>query len=300
MEKIKGILLVALGAASYGVLATFVKVAHGEGFHTSEMSFSQFLLGFICLFIFNLFGKKEKSAPAVADKKAWVKLVIAGSSLGLTSSFYYLSVQYLPVSVCIILLMQTIWMGVIVEWAITRQAPETKKIVAALIVIAGTLLATNIFDTKVVFNTRGLLFGLLAALSYTISMYSSNKIAPNLPAVKRSMYLVLGGLLAIVIFWNTTLLQEFSFAVILKWGAFLSIFGTILPPLLFTKGLPKIGIGLGSIVSSVEIPVSILFAHFIIHETVLPIQWAGVALIISAIVAMNLKFKKGVDSGRRV
>ena len=292
MEKVKGVLLVALGAASYGVLATFVKVAHGQGFHTSEMSFSQFLLGFICLFIFNLFRKKEKAAAPETDGKAWIKLVVAGSSLGLTSSFYYLSVQYLPVSVCIILLMQTIWMGVILEWLLNRHAPEPKKMIAALVVIAGTLLATNIFDTRVVFNPWGLLFGLLAALSYTISMYSSNKIAPNLPVVKRSMYLVLGGLIAIVIFWNTRLLQEFSFAVILKWGAFLSIFGTILPPLLFTKGLPKIGIGLGSIVSSVEIPVSILFAHFILYETVLPIQWAGVALIISAIAGMNLKFKK--------
>ncbi|MDN5284505.1 MAG: Threonine/homoserine efflux transporter RhtA [Mucilaginibacter sp.] len=291
MEKVKGILLVALGAASYGVLATFVKLAHGQGYHTSEISFSQFLLGFICLFIFNLFRRKEKTATSAADSKAWIKLVIAGSSLGLTSSFYYLSVQYLPVSVCIILLMQTIWMGVILEWALTRQAPEPKNMIAALIVIAGTLLATNIFDTTVVFNPRGLLFGLLAALSYTVSMYSSNKIAPNLPAVKRSMYLVLGGLIAIVIFWNTTLLREFNFAVVLKWGVFLSVFGTIVPPLLFTKGLPKIGIGLGSIVSSVEIPVSILFAHFILSETVLPVQWAGVALIISAIAAMNLRFK---------
>ncbi|MEZ2337249.1 EamA family transporter [Mucilaginibacter sp. RCC_168] len=63
----------------------------------------------------------------------------------------------------------------------------------------------------------------------------------------------------------------------------MALFGTILPPLLFTKGLPKTGIGLGSIVSSVEIPESILFAHFILNESVTPIQWVGVALIIMAL-----------------
>jgi drug/metabolite transporter (DMT)-like permease len=298
MEKIKGILLVALGAASYGILATFVKVAHGQGYHTSEISFAQFIIGFACLFILNQFRKKEPVSPSANKDKSWIKLMLAGTSLGLTSSFYYLAVQYLPVSVCIILLMQTIWMGIVLEWAITKQMPEGKKIIAAFIVIAGTLLATNIFDTRVVFNSRGLLFGILAALSYTVSMYSSNKIAPDLPAVKRSMYLVFGGLVAIIIFWNVTLIHEFNFSVIWRWGIFLALFCTILPPLLFTKGLPKIGIGLGSIISSVEIPVSILFAHFIIHETVLPIQWAGVTLIISAIVAMNLKFKNAVDASR--
>ncbi|SDQ00812.1 Permease of the drug/metabolite transporter (DMT) superfamily [Mucilaginibacter sp. OK268] len=291
MEKLRGILLVALGAASYGVLATFVKVAHGEGYHTGEITFSQFFIGFVVLLIMGLFGKKQKEATPAGDKNPQLKMLLAGTSLGLTSTFYYLSVQYLPVSVCIILLMQTVWMGIILEWVLTRQAPEGRKIIAALIVIAGTLLATNIFDTRVAFNVRGLIFGLLSAMSYTVAMYSSNKVALHLPGVKRSMYLVLGGLIAIAIFWNVELIQHFNFSVIWKWGAFLALFGTILPPLLFTKGLPKTGIGLGSIVSSVEIPVSILFAHFILNESVLPIQWAGVALIIMAIAAMNLRFK---------
>ncbi|WP_183561950.1 EamA family transporter [Mucilaginibacter sp. SP1R1] len=293
MQKIKGMLLVALGAASYGVLATFVKVAHGQGYHTGEITFAQFFIGFVCLLIINLLRKKERAAAAAAvDRWALPKLVLAGTSLGLTSTFYYLSVQYLPVSVCIILLMQTVWMGIILEWVLSRQLPETKKIIAGIIVIAGTLLATNIFDAQLTFNWRGLLFGFLAAMSYTVAMYSSNKIAVHLPAVKRSMYLILGGLIAIVLFWNTDLFYHFNISVIWKWGAFLALFGTILPPLLFTAGLPKTGIGLGSIVSSVEIPVSILFARFILDETVLAIQWAGVLLIIVAIAGMNLKYKR--------
>src|SRR5882757_9391264 len=102
MEKIRGILLVALGAASYGILATFVKVAHGQGYHTSEISLAQIIIGFACLFILNMFRKKGQVTPMAGNGKPWIKLMLAGTSLGLTSSFYYLAVQYLPVSVCII------------------------------------------------------------------------------------------------------------------------------------------------------------------------------------------------------
>jgi hypothetical protein len=37
--------------------------------------------------------------------------MLAGTSLGMTSVFYYLTVKYIPVSIGIVLLMQTVWMG---------------------------------------------------------------------------------------------------------------------------------------------------------------------------------------------
>ena len=81
--------------------------------------------------------------------------------------------------------------------------------------------------------------------------------------------------------------RPFNFEIFIKWGLILSIFGTIIPPLLLTAGFPKTGIGLGSIVSSLELPVSVMMAYFILDESVLPIQWLGILLILTAIVIMN-------------
>ena len=81
----------------------------------------------------------------------------------------------------------------------------------------------------------------------------------------------------------------------LKWGIFLALFGTIIPPMLMNAGFPITGIGLGSIVSALELPVSVLMAFIILNETVLTSQWIGIILIILAIVLMNVKlpfFKK--------
>lgn len=292
MKKITGVLLVGAGACSYGLLATVVKYVYGFGAHTSILNLSQFLLGFIILCLLTIKKKKPDQKEASSNKKSITKLIIYGSSLGFTSIFYYISIQYIPVSVGIILLMQTIWMGVILEAVLGKTRIERTKLIGGFIVIAGTLLATNIFKSQINLDIKGVGFGILAAICYTISMYASNSISLELSSVQRSKYLVLGGLIAIILFWNIQIIQHFDLVIMLKWGTFLALFGTIIPPLLFTKGMPITGVGLGSILGAVEIPVSILSAHIILDEKIELIQWIGVLTILISVVIINSKSLK--------
>jgi len=290
---LKGSILVALGASSYGMLATFVKMAYTEGFTTAEVTLSQFSLGFLGLLILTLFSKKTVVAnPPDSNSKSILKLLTAGISMGLTSICYYKSVQYLPVSVGIVLLMQTVWMGVILEIILHRKAPGWRKIIAVVIILFGTVLATNLLKESIEINWIGIGWGLLAAVSYTASVYASNSVSLHLPSLKRSLFLILGGLLTISIIFHASINPQFSFDIFLRWGLFLSLFGTILPPLLFTKGMPLTGMGLGAIIAAVEIPVSVMMAHVILGEVVNPAQWTGIVLILFAVVLMNLKRKQ--------
>ena len=58
---------------------------------------------------------------------------------------------------------------------------------------------------------------------------------------------------------------------------------------MFNKGFPIIGIGLGSILTAIEIPVSILSANWLLDEQLKMIQWLGVAIIIMAVVIINYR-----------
>ncbi|WP_316841669.1 DMT family transporter [Pedobacter gandavensis] len=290
---IKGSILVALGSASYGMLATFVKMAYKEGYSTAEVTISQFTIGVIGILLISMFSQRQNiagnAATAGSNWKSLLKLMIAGTAMGLTSTFYYLSVQYIPVSVGIVLLMQTVWMGVILEMILHKKRPGNRKILSVLIIIAGTVLATNLLQSSVTIDWRGVGWGMLAALSYTITVYASNGIALHLPVVRRSLYLVLGGLIIIMLIFHSSLNMNFSFDIFWKWGIVLSLFGTILPPLLFTMGMPLTGVGLGTIIAAVEIPVSVLMAHFLLKEPVNIVQWTGIVLILGAVVLMNIE-----------
>ena len=290
---LKGVFLVGLGATSYGMLAPFVKIAYGEGFTTPEVTIAQFVYGITGMLLITMFQKSKKGNDvAKASTKNISQLVLAGTSLGMTSIFYYLAVKYIPVSIAIVLLMQTVWMGVLFEMILEKKRPSTQKIISVLIVLFGTALATNLIQSKVALDWRGIALGLLAAASFTTTMFTANRVATHISSAQRSLYMLLGGAVIVTGFAIATQNTPFNFEIFMKWGIVLALFGTIIPPLLFNAGFPLTGIGLGSIVSALELPVSVLMAYVLLGEKVIFIQWIGIILIILAIVIMNVNVKK--------
>ncbi|MCD0468922.1 DMT family transporter [Flavobacterium sp. JAS] len=290
---LKGVFLVAIGATTYGMLATFVKMAYSEGYSTAEVTTSQFILGIIGVLLINTFQKiKLKDNVVKATPKNIFNLMLAGTSLGMTSLFYYLAVKYIPVSIGIILLMQTVWMGVLLEMILEKKLPSKQKVVAVIIVLIGTVLATNIINNDITLDWRGIVWGVLAAASFTTTMFTANSVATGISSAQRSLYMLLGGSIIVFSFAFATQITPFNFEIFMKWGIILALFGTIIPPMLMTAGFPLTGIGLGSIVSALELPVSVMMAYVLLNEEVIFSQWVGIVLIILAIIIMNVNFKR--------
>ncbi len=292
---LKGVILVALGATTYGMLATFVKMAYSEGYTTAEVTTSQFILGIIGVLIINTFQKlKNKDKVVKATPKNIFSLMLAGTSLGMTSLFYYLAVKFIPVSIGIVLLMQTVWMGVLLEMILEKKLPSKQKVIAVFIVLFGTVLATNILKNDIALDWRGIVWGVLAAASFTTTMFTANRVATEISPAQRSLYMLLGGAVIVFTFGFITQVTPFNLAIFLKWGIVLSLFGTIIPPILMNLGFPLTGIGLGSIVSALELPVSVMMAFVLLNEKVILTQWIGIILIILAIIIMNINFKRKI------
>jgi len=290
---LKGVFLVALGATTYGMLATFVKMAYSEGYTTAEVTTSQFVLGIIGILLINAFQKiKNKGTAVKATPKNIFSLMLAGTSLGMTSLFYYLAVKYIPVSIGIVLLMQTVWMGVLLEMILEKKLPSKQKVIAVFIVLIGTVLATNIINNDIKLDWRGLAWGVMAAASFTTTMFTANRVATEISSAQRSLYMLLGGAIIVFSFAFVTQVTPFNLEIFMKWGIVLSLFGTIIPPMLMNAGFPLTGIGLGSIVSALELPVSVMMAYVLLNEKVIFSQWVGIVLIILAIIIMNVNFKR--------
>jgi drug/metabolite transporter (DMT)-like permease len=289
---LKGVFLVGLGATSYGMLATFVKLAYQENFTTAEVTTAQFVLGILGVLLINSFQRiQHKNTAIKATTKNIFQLMLAGTSLGMTSVFYYLCVRYIDVSIAIVLLMQTVWMGVLLEMILDKKLPSTQKIIAVIIVLIGTALATNLLKNEIELDWRGIFWGMLAAASFTTTMFTANRVALGISSAQRSLYMLLGGALIVFGFALATQNTPFNFDIFLKWGIVLALFGTIIPPMLLNAGFPLTGIGLGSIVSSLELPVSVLMAYFLLNEQVNSWQWMGIILIILAIIIININLK---------
>ena len=298
-KVLKGVFLVSLGATSYGMLATFVKLAYSDvssqGLHftPAEVIIAQFAIGIMVILAITVYQRKQKGLHKLTATFGEIKkLMLVGTSTGLTSIFYYLAVKYIPVSIGIVLLMQTVWMGVLLEMFLEKKLPSKIKIMCVIIVLFGTILATNLLFNTVTLDWRGILLGLLAAASFTTTMYAANKVATKVSAAQRSLFMLLGGAVIVLVFALLTQKTPFNYDIFYKWGIIIAFFGTIIPPLLLNAGFPLTGIGLGSIVSAIELPVSVIMAFLFLNEKVDVIQWTGIALIIAAIILMNISFNK--------
>ena len=282
------------------MLASFVKMAYKQGFTTAEVTISQYVFAIICLLVINFFIKNTQTAT----NKNIFKLILSGTSMGFTSVLYYLCVKYINASIAVVLLMQSVWIGVLIEAFISKKVPSFAKIIAVVFVLFGTALATSIFGSEIKFDFKGFLFGFLAAVSFSITLYSTNSVAKELNAFKRSLFMLFGGGTIVLIFSLLTQLlptyfdlhliseefisiKTFDASILYTWGILLSVFGTVLPPILLNKGFPLTGVGLGSIVSAVELPVSVTFAFIFLQEQVLFSQWIGILIILGAVLLIN-------------
>ena len=288
---LKGIILVLFGACSFGILSTFVKLAYADGYSLSDVSGTQAFFGAILLWTFYFLQTKISKKVYPKPITPWFKLLAAGAFTGLVSMFYYQCVKLVPASLAIILLMQFVWISVLLEFFIYKKKPSNMQVLAIVVILFGTVLASGFIETNAdQINIKGLIFGMLAALCYAIFLMLNGKLGNDYPPLKKSALMITGAcILIFVVLPPQFLINGALSGSLLKWGIILAVFGTFIPPICFAAGIPKIGLTLSSILSSVELPVAVMMSSLILHEEVNLIRWLGVIIIISAVIIPNLE-----------
>lgn len=291
----KYIIFVLLGAISYGVLSTFVKLAYGEGFTLGQIVFSQAGIGFLVLWLL-VFLKKltNKEYRINFNRRDSIKLILTGIPIGFTSIIYYKCIQEIPASMAILLLFQFTWMGNLVECVMEKRFPSKTQVISIILLLIGTAFSSNVFDGGLSNLTfLGVIYGLLAACSYTTFTFVSGKVATNVDPIQRSALMLTGALIFIVILFPPMFIGDLKIVLpLLKYGVAVAFFGTVIPPLFFSIGVPVIGVGLTSILASIELPVAILASTTILHENSSMIQWIGVLIILFGIISPRYMGKK--------
>ena len=283
----KHIIIVALGALSYGMLSSFAKIAYSEGYTAGEITFTQAFLGALILWSVVLFRAAKNRSYKLAGN--W-KLLLAGTSMGISAYTYYLSVEYIPASLAIVLLMQMTWLSILAEWVFFKKKPSSIELVSAALIIAGTVQAGNLINLQDFdFPLIGVLLGFTSALLYTLYVLFTSKLGNDVPMFEKSALMTTGSAIMILLinlkFITTSTHIDMG---LLQWGAFLAIFGTVIPPICFTYGMPKIGPGLSAILLTLELPAAIFCAHLILNEQVTTTQVIGVGIMLAAIIYLNI------------
>lgn len=289
MNKSKGIIYVLLGAASFGFTPIFAKLAFNLNYTLGQLNIAQMIIS--CLLLWGLVFIKRPSFKGLS-KANIIKIMFTGTTVGLTTVFYYASIQYLPASLAIILLFQFVWIVIIFEWIFNKVKPTNMTITSIILILIGVFFASDILNGSVQgFPLIGFIFGILAAFTYAGFIFFSGKVATNVDPWVRSSLMVTGSLILVLLIF----MKEIQYVPPVNDSLWLiaigvALFGAVLPPLFYALGAYQIPTGLANVLTSVELPVAIVSASIILSESINPLQWLGILLIILSIIMNELGF----------
>ncbi|MFB9759569.1 EamA family transporter [Ectobacillus funiculus] len=283
-------LIVFLGGCCYGVLSTFVKLAYSAGYSVTEVTGGQYLFGTLLIWVLVLFTKKKTLTLNQA-----FKLLLSGIPFGLTGVFYYQSLQTLNASLAIIFLFQFVWIGTLFEWIFYKKRPTKWKVISIALLLIGSVLAAGIVsEGGIVLSWQGMIWALCSALTFATFIFLSSLVGKDTPPVLKSALLSTGGLIVVSLLFPPMFLFDLPVLTgVAPYGLFLGLFGAVLPPLLFSIGMPYIGPGLGTILTASELPVAVSMSSLVLAEYVGFSQWIGVVFILGGIAAGNIRGSKG-------
>lgn len=282
MGKNKGILFVLIGACSFGFTPIFAKLSFSNGYTLGQLNIVQMTISFVILWGIAL---AKRSSFKGLNKKNIPKIMITGTFVGLTTIFYYGSIQFLPASLAIILLFQFVWIGIIYEWIFSKTKPTVATLIAIVLILIGVFFASDIISGSLQdLPVIGFVFGILSAFTYAGFIFFSGKVATEVDPWVRSSLMVSGSLILVMLLF----LKDIPTVPVADGRLWLiaggvALFGAVIPPLFFALGAHLITSSIANILSSAELPVAIVSASIILSETVTLLQWLGTLLIIAAI-----------------
>ncbi|MCR8636625.1 EamA family transporter [Paenibacillus radicis (ex Xue et al. 2023)] len=282
------VLLVIIGASSYGLLSPIIKTAYNAGWQEMHITSSQMTMGAVILWVLVLFQRKAWSNPF---KGPWIQLSLVGIlGLSMCTLLYNAALAELDATVAIVLLFQFTWITIIMESIANRTWPRRNQWLAVAIIMMGTLFSVEIFQADWSrFTVKGLLLGFGSSVAYSFFLFMAGRLKTTMHPLMKSAVMLTSALPLLYLIYPPLFFLQPSGGSLIAWGLLLGALGQAIPTITFMIGIPRIGSTLAAMLGAMELPVGIVASLFILGETVHVGQWFGMLLILAGIILAEKK-----------
>lgn len=279
MQRLVGIMLVALSAAAFGTLAILGRYAYADGMDAPTILFLRFSLAAILML-----GLLAVRRAALPRGTVLLRLVGMGALGYVGQAFCYLTaLQYASAGLVALLLYLYPVFVVLLAALVLKEALTGTKIVALVLALSGTALTVGPASGQ----AAGILLAIAAALIYSIYIIVGAQVLKQVSALQSSAIIFAsaglgsGGLMLV----RGPHLPLSA----LGWEAMAAIVlvATILPVLTFLAGMQRIGPTNAAMLSTLEPVVTVLLAAWWLHETLTIQALLGGGLILIAVLLLT-------------
>jgi drug/metabolite transporter (DMT)-like permease len=282
-----GASLLALSGAGFATLAILVKFAYGQGMRLAEILVLRFGGAALLLFIYLSVRRRSRLFPGW---RTVLPLLLLGTfGYAVQATLYVGALQRIPASVCGLLLYSYPALVALLDWLVNRRRPARREWAALALALVGVILTIGPADPVVRLDRWGIAMVLISAVWYAGFILASNRFAPRLGSVVSTAWITIGATLSFfVLGWATASLPD---GISLPRAGILAamiVFSTILPIGTFLAGMARVGPTAASLLSTLEPVFTASLAAVLLGEALMPIQVAGGALILAAVLLLSL------------
>ena len=280
-DERRGLSLVALSTTAYGVLPILGKVAYSAGVGVLPLLAWRYMVAALLIA-----ALARGPQPRLRER---LRLWAIGSVFAFNSIAYFRALATIPASVTALVLYTYPVIVVLLAALVGVERLTWRGLLAAIGAFAGCALTAGGAPDGAPLPLSGVAWALTAALVYASYIVLSSRFGAGVPARVLALHLAQAAAVICVAF----ALAGEGLALPLHPRALLSVAGiavvsTVVAMIAFLAGMALIGPTRASVLSSLEVIVTLVLAFLLLGERLGPWQWTGAALILGAVTFQNL------------
>jgi drug/metabolite transporter, DME family len=288
MEKLGPIILIAISAIMWGIIAIFVRKLSSLGFTPMEIVTIRVVTAVFLLGIIGLLKYPKQMKIQLRDSKYFIGTGIF--SIVLFNWCYFSSINQLSLSFAVILLYTAPTFVVILSYLFLKESMDALKIISVIGTLIGCTLIVgfNLKETPSM-NLVGIITGLGAGFGYALYTIFGKFALVRYRPFTVTFYTFLVASITLLFF--TDIFEKGSMLIsgeVILYGIGLGLFPTVLAYLFYTKGLEKMEGSKASIITTVEPVAATLLSVFLYKEDFGVLQFIGTAIILLSVILINL------------
>ena len=286
-----GTVLVLLAGISWGTSGLFVRYFDRFGFSTMHLTFFKVCIAGAALVLFTALF--DRDALKVKLKDLWVFFGLGVISLTFFTWCYFSTIQAASMSTAAILLYLAPTLVMIMSAILFKEDVTKQKVVACVLAFAGCFFVSGFIGSASPLPFRAVVTGLLSALGYALySIFSQLAMNRGYKPLTLMVYAFLFATVTAAFFVHPSAIQSAAReAGPLRFYGMLvlmSFMVSLLPYALYTNGLKRSTPGRASIMASIEPVTATVLGALFFHELPDVYGYIGIALVITAIILLNV------------
>jgi len=290
-DEARGLVLVACSTLAYGVLPIFGKVAYAAGVRALPLLAWRYAIAAALIAVLD----RSPRLPLRTRLRLWA----VGGIFVFNSIAYFRALELIPASVTSLVLYTYPVLVALLAGAVGLERLTLRGLLAALAAFAGCALTAGGAPAGERLSGAGIAWALVAAVIYASYIVLSSRFGAGVPA--RTLAAHLSQVAAVVC--TGAALASGGLALPAEPRAWLSVAGigvvsTVVAMTTFLAGMALIGPTRASVLSSLEVIVTLVLAFVFLGERLSPAQWLGALLILGAVAWQNAGALRAL-AGRR-